>query len=36
MWGVQNIMFAQGGGIKSNVRTNRGTTKVYFDQTKVK
>ncbi len=30
-------MSAQGGGIKSNTRTNRGTTtKVYFDQTEVK
>ncbi len=30
-------MFTQGGGIKSNARTNRGTTtKVNFDQTEVK
>ncbi len=30
-------MFAQGGGIKSNARTNRGTTtKVNFNQTEVK
>ncbi len=30
-------MFAPGGGIKSNVRTNHGTTtKVNFNQTEVK
>ncbi len=30
-------MFAQGGGIKCNARTNHGTTtKVKFDQTEVK
>ncbi len=29
-------MFAQGGGIKNNTRTNFGTTKVNFDQTDVK
>jgi hypothetical protein len=29
-------MFTQGRGIKSNARTNRGTTtKVYFDQTEI-
>jgi hypothetical protein len=33
---LQNVMFAQGGGIKNNARTNFGTTKVNFDQTEVK